>query len=144
MPAVTLAPTARRILRSIGLAAFVLLVVAWAVIGPNRVLCVGADGHVGVELPQSACCDSGPGSQSSNAPDDCGPCVDLEVPGALPTTRSSQSIEEQISIPVPLLPVGRPVALAVDTDALHAHRRCWGADPPPRTLAHLRTVRIRC
>ncbi|MCG3133861.1 MAG: hypothetical protein HMLKMBBP_01126 [Planctomycetes bacterium] len=131
-------------LRSIGLAAFVLLAVAWAVIGPNRILCVGADGHVGVEIPHSACCDSGPDAPLPDAPEDCGPCVDLEVPAAIPALGSVQSLGKQLPVPHAHLSAGIVVDVPICDAAPLARARGRGADPPPPALAHLRTVRLRC
>lgn len=116
------------------LAAVLLLAVA----GSYRVLCVGADGHVGIEPVTSDCC----GSESPDAGDrdDCGDCVDLVVEGDASRVDRGPATD----LPGPDAVDGSTTCAAFDVMRLP---RCALARPEPgvprATLDALRTVVFR-
>jgi hypothetical protein len=142
-------PAATSLLSAVGLALVVLVVVAWSVLGPNRVLCIGTDGHVAIEFAHSPCCGDEPASDhapgAADAPRDCGTCVDLSLCGDAvaraggPKTRvPAPETQPVAATPCAFAP---SFGLRVEQAATCAGRP---PDPPPRALRRLRTVPLRC
>lgn len=147
LPPVSPAPRASapfRILRSLGIAAFVTLVVLWAAVGPGRLLCVGADGHVHVEMSQRGCCDAGPDTRRDAAADECEACIDIEMPDSPATAASAELPAARAAIasaPAPVAFVPAPLRVPdVRSSRLARH----ASDPPPDPRPSSRMLPLRC
>jgi len=114
-------------------------VVVLAVAGSFRVLCVGADGHVGIEPVRSDCC----GTDAPDAPgdDDCGDCVDLVVEGDLSRVDRAPTTE----LPGPDV-VAEATAGRISGTPAHLLGPVTSPEPgvPRGSLDALRTVVRRC
>lgn len=120
-----------------------LAVLALAVAGSFRVLCVTADGHVGVEPVTSPCCGTqapAPGGDEGGD-DDCGGCIDLLVEGEAarddrgPACEPAADAAPEAAAGV----VGRSAWDLVRSPSLRRE-----PDVPRGRLADLRTVVLRC
>jgi hypothetical protein len=123
-----------------------------AVVGPGRVLCVGADGHVGIELPSSPCCDDtapadacGADGAQGGADDCCGPCTDVGLTGYLSTLGRGPTVPAPDADVVAADLPPSAIASAVAALALRG-RSCLPRAPdiPRGALVHLRSVNLRC
>lgn len=81
-------------------AVLLLLLAVWTCIGAGRVICIGIDGHLGVEPPGSLCCDdNSPAPSGEGAPSgDCDDCVDMDLTGAI-AVRAGGADSEGIAPP---------------------------------------------
>lgn len=121
-----------------------LAVVALAVAGSFRVLCVTADGHVGIEPAASTCCGTeAPESGGGEGSDDgCGGCIDLVVEGDVVRVDHGPACESAAEA---------AALVAAHVDVGTNARNLVRSESPPREpevprgpLADLRTVVLRC
>lgn len=125
----------------------VVLVVLSSLAGPGRVLCIGEDGHVGVELSGGACCDSTApaGGDAHGTPDDCGDCTDLEASDPFAAPGRAPSVPEPARVALPAsLAWDDLCGTLLSPPAASEVPRPREPGPPRGTLRDLRGIRLRC
>jgi hypothetical protein len=134
----------------LSLAAWLALVVhVLAGVAPAQplVVCLRADGSVGLEFAEQGRCaapcdDAGdPSRRVGSAEADCCPCIDVPLPGRIEQPQAKPENETRFAVPL-ILP--RAEATIVQDAATHGHRLLVCARPRPGLrLALLRTVILR-